>query len=393
MIRPKLTLLAALALSASVAAGCPGGANPGDDAGIGDGDGDGDGDTGDGDGDGDGDPASAPITSDDLVNLGDLLSQEQDAAAAAYAVGEPAQYLALAQENAEEVCAHVAAILDHLGTITESEPTNTGTTPDGKPFALYRKVGPNNTFSLLVVRTAENRLRYTLRGKPNDSVETRILLTGVFIKRAPQRGGGRFHLSLTALNQLGVGPGLNGSMHFYFANHKEDRRARRVVYRNVFDPNDNQLLPKNYAADLIRVVGEGGRYRSVILDDLIDTIPGRELFGFKVRWKTGVGGRAAAVLASYNAGDPVVLGAARECWDSDGNRVAYVDNIDGNEDVNPNEGDISDCFLIPEDEIPEDPAPPSTDGIDGDSEVDDLFADADVDDITEDEADASDDEM
>jgi len=336
---------------------------------------------------------SSPVTADDIVDLGDLIEQEAAAESAAAQVGDPAQLLGIAQDEAEAARTHVAAVFHRMRQATEGEPTHAGIGPDGRPYAIWVKQTDGGlTVRFTAVRTAPKRLRYLMQAKA-DGGQFKGLLTGVFVRHAPKLGGGRFHLDLSNLSDLGVGPNLDGSIHFAFANKDLDKRGRRIAYINVTDRDQPGMLPNHAVADLVRKVGVGGRFRSVVVGDLIEQVPGREVMGLKVAWRAGIGGRGVARVAALNGGNPVGLNLAHECWDADGLRLAYHDTFDGNDDVNPNEGTIADCAGIAAADLEE--VEPTGDNVDvqdpaaetgEDEELNDILSGAGVDDITDEEA-------
>jgi hypothetical protein len=352
------------------------------------GDGDGDGDiTGDGDGDIVA-PEDAPVALDDVVDLGDLITQEMDASSAAAQLGDPAEILAVAQQSGENIRSHVTSVLDRVQNITDREPDATGETPAGRPFGVWEGTQDDVQWRFTAVRINERRVRYLLTGKLTSAAEDapRIpVLTGIFVRDpdwAPRKGGGRFHLNMTGLTNLGRGPNLDGQIHFVFANKDADRRGRRVFYRNIRERGAMEL-PANYAADLIRHVGVGGRMRSVFLGDVLTGVPGRELYAMRTAWRAGEGGRGAAAIASYNAGDPILLGTAHECWDTDGLRTFYANTYAADDDVNPNDGNPEDCVqLLPEEAAPE--ADP--DGEDLDEELTEILDESGANDVSEEDA-------
>jgi hypothetical protein len=372
-----LTLFAAALLVMTTA--CGNGNNP---------PGDGDGDIS---GDGDGDitaPENEPVALDDVVDLGDLIQQEMNASAAAAQLGDPAELLGIAQDSGERIRGHVTSVLDRVRTITDREPDATGVTDAGRPFGVWEGTNEEVNWRFTAVRINERRVRYLLTGKLSSAAEDERpipVLTGVFVRDpewAPRKGGGRFHLNMTGLTNLGRGPMLDGQIYFVFANKDAARRGRRVFYRNIRERGAMEL-PANYAADLIRHVGVGGRMRSVFLGDVIPAVPGRELYALRTAWRAGEGGRGAAAIASYNAGDPILLGTAHECWDTDGLRTFYTNTFDGDDETNPNAGDPMDCVqLLPEEAAPE--ADP--DGEDLDEELTDILDESGANDISEEDA-------
>ena len=318
-------------------------------------------------------PAADPITQDDVVDLGDLITQDPDLAAAAEMIGDPATLLAEGRKQGEKARADVAAVMSFIKQVAVGEPTKTGETPRGNAGAVWVKTVNGVELTLGVERTAPNRLRYLMAGKAADGT-MKGLLTGVFIKKAPKTGGGRLHVNLTNLSDLFNAPGADGSIHFWFANHKADLRGRRIAYVNVSRRDDPNMQKVNYGADLVRLVGVGGRFRSVAISDFSPASPGNEAVGLRVLWKAGQGGRASGAIATLGA-MPQVQATMHECWDKDGKRTAYMDDIAGNDMNNPNEGDVTMCAGFAK-EPPPDPMDVSVDGADVDPELDTLLDDA-----------------
>jgi hypothetical protein len=334
----------------------------------------------------------APVGLEDVVEVDDLLVEDLDDVSAAGQVGEPAELLAEAQRQGTEMRQHIRNVVNFIkGVIQDDdgvrrEADNTGLTPDGRPYAMWQADQDGVMVRFRAVRINATRIRYLLTGQEADAPE-KALLTGIFVKHAPRKGGGRLHLNLSNVSDLFEGPNADGSMHLVFANHRPDLRGRRMLYRNVVSRDDLDAPPKNYGADLIHKVGTGGRFRSVSVGDLIPQVPGLEAMGMRVLWRHGEGGRADVAVANVTP-TRRILGHAHECWDVEGLRTAYADTIPENDNVNPNEGDVTDgqsCGGFGPDDANEDAA--DTDGQDTDPELDDLLDDADASDITEEEAD------
>lgn len=332
-------------------------------------------------------PSAAPIADEEIVDLGDLVTQDPDAAAAAEMIGDPATMLAEGKNQGEKVRADVAAVLNFIKEAAQGEATKKGVTPDGKAYARWVKTiqGVEITFS--AVRVNQDRLRYLVQGTASDGSK-KGLLTGIFVKKGPKTGGGRFHVNLTNVSDLYNAPGADGSVHFWFANHKGDKRGRRVAYLNVVRRDDPTMQKVNYGADLVRLVGVGGRFRSVGVGDVIPALPGPEAIGLRILWKAGEGGRAAAAIASIGP-NPQLLGTAHECWDKDGLRTAYKDDNPNNDAMNPDEGDVTMCAGFAQ-ESPPDEGDVSENGQDTDPELDALLEESGAMDIDAAEADAAD---
>ena len=339
-----------------------------------------------------GDPEPAPaveeIAQEDVVELGDLLTPDSDAAAAAEVIGDPAVLLAEAKKQGEKARMDVAAVLDFVKQLAAGEATKKGVKPDGKAFAVWKKQISGKDLSLLLVRVEPGRFRYLVAVDNADGSHT-PLLTGIFIKKGPRTGGGRFHVNLTNVSDTFNAPGADGAMHFWFANHKGDKRGRRIAYSKVVRRDDPDKRVVNFGADLVRIVGVGGRFRSIGVGEFIDANPGPEAVGLRVLWKAGEGGRGAAAVASIGP-NKALLGTAHECWDKDGLRTAFLDDNPNNDATNPNEGDVSMCVGFPQ-EMPPDQADLSESGMDADPELDALLQESGAMDIDAAEADMVDD--
>ncbi len=315
--------------------------------------------------------ATQTVSQDDVVNTDDLVVAESSGAGAAK-LGDPATLLSVAQKSVDSSRAHIKAVVDLIKEIAaDKKPALTGQTVVGKqPFGKWTGSKAGVDLTLWVIRTAENRLRYVLTGKKG--ADTKILLTGVFIKKAPRLGGGRLHVSLTNVSALFGAPTKTGSMHLWFANHKADIKGRRLAYLNVRDANDPNDVPRNFAIDAIHKAGAGGRLRTIAVDDFDPKRPGRELFAMRMIWKNGAGGRADAIYAGVKPTGADKIIEAHECWGGDGKRTAFSSSpVDPN---NAKEGDTSKCFEFGEDKVPDTAA--SADGKDPDPELDALLLDA-----------------
>ena len=359
----RFTLSSLVLSSALVVAGCGGGGNPEPDF------------------------TADPIADEEIVDLGDLITPDPDAAAAAEVIGDAATMLAEGKKQGEKVRSDVAAVLQFIKEAAQGEPTKKGVTAKGNAYAQWVKPiqGVEITFS--AVRVTQDRLRYLVQGKASDGTK-KGLLTGIFVKKGPKTGGGRFHVNLTSVSDLYGAPGADGSVHFWFANHKGDKRGRRIAYVDVVRRDDPAMQKVNYGADLVRLVGVGGRFRSVGVGDVIPALPGPEAIGMRILWKAGEGGRAAAAVASIGA-DPQLLGTAHECWDKDGLRTAYEDDNPTNDAMNPNEGDLSMCAGFSK-EAPPDEGDVNENGQDADPELDALLDESGAMDIDAADADTAD---
>jgi len=324
------------------------------------------------------------ITDADIVDLGDLVQLAPDPAAAAEMVGDPATILAESKRQAETARGDVAAVFDFIKQAAEGAPAAKGVTPGGKAWARWVKDIAGSEIRLSVARMTDNRLRYLVQGKAADGTY-KPLLTGVFVKKAEKRGGGRFHVNLSNVSDIYQVPGADGTLHFVFANHKDEIRGRRIAYLNVTRRDDPMAPAANFGADLVRITGKGGRFRSVGVGDLIKAAPGNEVFALRVQWNRDEGGRGAAAMASIaNPQTPLLLGTAHECWDAEGLRTAYMDDYAANDATNPNEGDVSMCAGFAKEDVPESAA--TLNGSDPDSELDALLEDSGASDVTEAEA-------
>jgi hypothetical protein len=288
-----------------------------------------------------GQPSADAVTSDDVPDLTDLTQADADGSAAAAQVGDPATLLAAAEKEGEQVRGDVGGVLKFIKEATSRAPDAHGENVQGQQFARWDITDPStgNKVHIIAIRTAPDRVRLVIQGENGDGLSL-PLLTGVFVKKAPHVGGGRFHLSFDNISSLfsPAGTGHTGSLHFLFANARPDLHGRRVLYVNV-DDIANPSGPKNFAADLVRLVGVGGRFRSIYAADFVPQVPGDEALGMRVAWKDGLGGRADVVIASL--AQQKVLAVAHECWDNGGLRTAYKQVPQSADD--PDAGDVSNC--------------------------------------------------
>jgi len=322
----------------------------------------------------DADPSAAAgqeVGQDDVFNTDDLVLADAGGAGAGK-IGEAAVLLGVAKKSVDQSRSHVRTVVDVIKEIAEGKkPTATGVTVVGKfKYGKWTGTKAGVNLTLWVIRTAENRLRYVVVG--TKGADTKVLLTGVFIKKAPRVGGGRLHVSLANVSALFGAPNKAGSMHVWFANHRADVRGRRIAYLGVKDLTKADDVPANFALDAIYKPGVGGRLRQISLDDHDPAEKGLEIFALRVLWKHAVGGRADAVYANLAAGKVTKLADVHECWGPSGLRTAFkASKPDPN---NANEGDTSKCFDIAEETPPD--AAASADGKDPDPELDALLTEA-----------------
>ncbi len=333
-------------------------------------------------GDPDSNSAGDEITQEDVVDLGDLIIQDQDSAAAAEMIGSPATLLAEGRKQGEKARMDVAAVLGFVRQLAADGPARKGARADGKAFALWKKQIAGKDVSLLLLRVEDGRFRY-LVALDNASGPPTPLMTGIFVKKGPGTGGGRFHVNLTNVSDAFGAPNADGEIHFWFANHTGDKRGRRIAYRNVVRRDDPAKQAVSYGADLVRLVGVGGRFRAVGVGDFITTVPGSEAMGMRILWKADAGGRGSAAVVSL--GTKQLLGTAHECWDAAGLRSAYKDDNPNNDATNPNEGDVTMCAGFA-DEPPPDTGNVSENGMDADPELDALLQESGAMDISESDA-------
>lgn len=328
----------------------------------------------------------AAITRDDTPDIADLIEPDGDEVALAAQVGDPATLRLAGLDQAERVRADIASILGFLSDATAREPDAQGEDLQGRPLGRWTVSDgeTGNTVHVIAVRTAEDRVRIIVQGENGEGL-TLPLLTGVFVKKGPRVGGGRFHLSLSNYSDLfaAEGQGADGSIHFLFANNRVDLRGRRVLYLNVDERATAEADPKSFAADLVRLPGVGGRYRSIYATDMIPQLEGLEAIGMRAVWLAAVGGRADVVVATQANGGQV-LGVARECWDQAGLRTAYADTMLDNDDVDPNEGNVEDCYGIVNEPAADDKVQGG--GEDTDEELDAALEESGATDVDEDEA-------
>lgn len=272
------------------------------------------------------------VSGEDIVNVDDILVE--DTGAGATKVGDPAAWLEATRGEARQTNAFARSVLGRLAELAQSnEPTRSGKLPSGEPFSVWRGDKDGVTYTLMVAKTGENRLRYFLDGRKG--ADRKPLLTGIFIKRAAKRGSGRLHINLTNMNALAGAPDATGALHLWFAN-GEEARARRIRYREVRPKNLNTEQAINYGFDGIHKPGKGGAIRTYVIGDLGSRIPdlagysGVQLAALRARW-TPEGGRLDAAVFDLKPGASTKLGDLHECWDGGGLRKAYK-SFTGKED-------------------------------------------------------------
>ena len=305
-------------------------------------------------------------TSADIADVSMLVSESDDSTGAGQ-LGQPAELLTLARMELKRAGDVPNAVLRYLAEARTkaqaSAPVRSGRAKFGPKYAVWEFSKDGVDVRLSAVRINERRIRYMLSLR-RDAASYVPVLTGIFVKSA-ERQGGRFHLDLSRATQaMGIADGYSGSVHFSFASRGDEALFRRVIYRNVrFGLEPAEVPARNYGVDLVRKFGVGGRARFVGIGDYVSASAGQEIAAMRVLWKTGAGGRADAVIA------PLAGGAAShisECWDKEGLRTGYADDITGNEATNKNEGEVTQCVQFARDVPPDATASASADDADPD---------------------------
>lgn len=335
----------AIALSLSLAAAAPGCSSEEDPAPVG--------------------STGGAINGEDIVNTDDLLIE--DGGAGATKVGDPAVWLEAARGDVKRANGYARAALGRLAELAAStSPSKQGTTKSGDSYAIWTGEKDGVAYSLVVTKTGENRVRYSLFGRKG--TDRQGILTGVFLKAGPKRGAGRLHIDLGALNALTGAPEATGRLHLFFAN-KGEAKARRIRYREVKPKDLGAEGAINYGLDSLHKPGVGGVLRTYAIGDLgsrfadLADLKGVQLAALRVRW-TPAGGRADAGLFDFSAGAGATrLGDIHECWDGGGIRKAYKSYV-GKE----NEGDTAEITACGGLAQEDGPASAPVDGVD-DAEV------------------------
>jgi hypothetical protein len=275
----------------------------------------------------------ATVTGEDLVNTDDLVIE--DTGAGATKVGEAAIWLTAGRAQTRQANDYVRAGLAQIKAFAaNNEPTVSGTNRAGYPYSIWKGDKDDVSYTLMVARTSENRLRYFLGGRKG--AERKTILTGVFLKRGAKEGAGRLHLDLTAMNALTGAPEATGRLHVFFANDGA-AKARRIRFREVRPLELGADGAINHGLDSLHQPGVGGVVRAYAIGDLGSKIPelsdlsGVQLAAVRLRWSP-TGGRADGALFDFSAqaGDKR-LGDFHECWDPGGLRSAYQ-SFTGKED-------------------------------------------------------------
>lgn len=333
----------------------------------------------------------AAVDSTDVVDVDTILYEDTDGAAAAEVMGDPATLRADALAAAQKATADVRSVVGFIKTVGAGEPDTKGTTRAGQPFGIWEGTVSSADVRFVVVRTAANRLRYLVTARKGTDAY-KPLLTGIFIKRLTGAGAGRLHVNLTNASEIfNPTTGYTGSIHFFFANHTHEFRGRRIMYRNIVPRAQPTANPASYAMDIIHKVGLGGRARLMsispdILPNTGGTDNGTELLAMRVLWKRGVGGRADGLMSRFRPRPVQMYGHFHECWGPAGLRTAYMDTFEANDADNPNQGDVTNCFDLAQDQVPEANTANSDSPADPDPELDAALDETGAADISETDA-------
>jgi hypothetical protein len=322
--------------------------------------------------------AGGDVAKEDIVRVSDLLVQSADGAGA-IKIGDPAELLGLAKSQSNVLTARTRAALQYVEAIAQGrDPGRRGKTPAGLPFGVWTGVREGVEAKLIAVKLTDSRVRYLLLAhKAGDPGAFKPLLTGVFVRKAAERGGGRLHVNLTNTSDL-LGGDADGVLQVTFANLRDDRKVRRLAYRNL-TLRGGDATPRNFSADYVYQPGVGGRFRIVGVGELVAKLDGPERFAMRVKW-TPAGGRADALVTG---GSPPATFHASECWGPGGLRTAYASEaVDPGEEIG---GDVGVCAGYPLDEVPASSAAADAQEPEPDAAAD--LADTEASSITEAEAD------
>lgn len=323
-------------------------------------------------------PPDAVPNQGDVVAVTDLLVAESSGSGA-IDVGDPAELLGAARQESVASVARLRSVLQRLQDVAGGrEPDRRGTAA-GLPYGVWTTSTSGLDLRLVATRLTDTRVRYLLQGKANGGVY-RWLMTGVFVRQSPSRGGGRLLLNLSNISDLGGGS-ADGTVQVWWSNAQDKLVARRVLYRNVTD-RSSTAPARNYGMDYLRQEGVGGRFRTLVVGDLLPNLPGNEALAVRMLWKTGEGGRGDALLV--NAQNNVAVRSS-ECWDGSGNRTAHRNDVALDDADNPDSGDVTSCWGFPQGPAPD---APGYDTYDVDPDVDAALKAAGASDISE--ADAGD---
>jgi len=330
--------------------------------------------------------ATDEVTADDVVDLDDLLGDPGDAAGAVK-IGQPAQTLTAVAKALKDQRNLIKAVIDRVkDTVAKAQPDAKGKTTAGQPFGVWKGEKNGLKYRFIAVRTAVKRLRYTLYGS-EDGKTWKGLLTGLFVKAAPKKGGGRLHLNLSHMTDLVPALNLDGRVHVWFANAGKIAKARRVVYRKVKKRNKQVGPAWNFGADYVRKIGTGGGARTLVVGDLNEDPTTVEAFAARVGWLAGKGGRGVAVYGQVHPAKKV-FAVVKECWgpigknkwvqavwkDPKANKGGWTDGGDAKHCVGDDPGDPPDSALDP-DKSDADPDAEAAFKSDGAADLDEKAAD------------------
>ncbi len=265
--------------------------------------------------------AADDVTQDDVVDLDDLLEENTDAAGAVK-VGKPSTVLLAVGAALKNQRAWLKAVVARVkAVVTKAQPDVKGKTVAGQPFGVWKGQQGGVKYRFIAVRTKVNRLRYSLYGS-KDGATWKGLMTGIFVKKAPRKGGGRLHMNLTNITDLVPALNVDGKIHLWFANAGKKAKARRVVYRKVKKRKDHTGPAWNFGADYVRKIGVGGRARTLIVGDIAPKVAGIEGYAARIGWLAGKGGRGVAVYGQVHPAKKVYA-VVKECW-GPGAKNTYV---------------------------------------------------------------------
>jgi hypothetical protein len=295
--------------------------------------------------------AQGSPSKEDIVDVTDLLVGDTSGAGAAV-IGDPAELLGAARKESTEGLARLRAVLQRLqGVAAGRDPERRGLA-SSRPYGVWSGTVDGVEVRHTVTVLAPDRMRYLMQArKAGDQGSFRPILTGIFLKKSPTKGGGRLHMNLTNLSDLG-GASADGQLQLWWANDRPGTTARRLLYRGVKDRSGPYPDARNYGTDYLREAGVRGVYRALVVGDLVPKLAGNEALALRMSWTPGQGGRADTLLVGGQSNATV---RSSECWDSEGKRTAHRNDAAFDDAENPDEGDVSSCWGYPQQKAPDAP--------------------------------------
>ncbi len=266
-----------------------------------------------------------PQSYGDVLPDSRLLIEMPDMSSQARAVGERSEYAQLTLEITDDVNTSLADVLALLDTITAFDPTWSSDADDTALWGPWEDGDVDG--QLWVSNRGNDAYTWALELRPAGTETWTPVLAGETEAGATsEESRGSFALDFTAIETLGAGDGITGSMAADYALFA-DGAAATVYFGEILDENGE--IPQDAAYVFEHHDGAGGSMDVALTEDVTEDVGeggSLELLILRSRWDDTGAGRTDGLVTGGDVGELVYT--ASECWDAAHGLVFFEDNYD-----------------------------------------------------------------